>query len=54
MSKSAKVRDYMSSRLVSLEPAMPIHQAIGVLLKNGISGAPVIDPHGRLIGILSK
>jgi len=54
MSKSAKVRDYMSSRLVSLEPAMPIHQAIGILLKNGISGAPVIDAHDRLIGILSK
>jgi CBS domain-containing protein len=54
MSKSAKVRNYMSSRLVTLDPAMPIHQAIGILLKNGISGAPVIDVHGRLIGILSK
>jgi CBS domain-containing protein len=44
----------MSSRLVTLDPAMPIHQAIRILLKNGISGAPVIDVHGRLIGILSK
>jgi CBS domain-containing protein len=54
MNKSARVRDYMSSRLVTLDPAMPIHRAIGILLKNGISGAPVIDVHGRLVGILSK
>jgi len=54
MRKSAKVRDYMSKRLITLDPAMPILQAIQILLGAGISGAPVIDRHGRLVGILSK
>lgn len=54
MKKSATVRDYMSPRLVSLHPGMAIYAAIGILLEYRISGAPVIDPHGRLVGILSK
>jgi len=44
----------MSSELVALEPTMPIHQAIEILLRSGISGAPVIGKDGSLIGILSK
>ena len=47
-------RDYMATRLVTFTPDMDIHQAIGVLLKHKISGAPVLDTEGNLIGILSK
>ena len=54
MRKSAKVRDYMTSRLITLDPAMPMLTAIRTLLDNGVSGAPVIDANGRLVGILSK
>ncbi len=54
MRKPAKVRDYMSKRLLAFDPAMSIPQAIDVLLKNRISGAPVIDARGQLVGILSK
>lgn len=54
MTRSATARDYMSHRLVTLTPDTDIHHAIKLLLKNRISGAPVIDERGELIGILSK
>ena len=54
MSPSRTARDYMSARLVTLSPETDIHRAMKILLKNRISGAPVLDEHGNLVGILSK
>ncbi|MDH3475325.1 MAG: CBS domain-containing protein [Rhodospirillales bacterium] len=54
MSRSATAADYMSSKLITLAPDMDIHGAMRVLLSNRISGAPVIDAEGNLVGILSK
>ena len=54
MNKTAKARDYMSTRLITLTPETDIHRAIKLLLKHRISGAPVVDEDGRLIGVLSK
>jgi CBS domain-containing protein len=45
---------YMSSDLVTFTPEMDLHHAIRLLLKNRISGAPVVDGQGRLVGILTK
>ena len=41
--------DVMTTRLVTLSPDTPVQTAIGVLLKNRISGAPVVTegPDGR-------
>lgn len=47
-------RDIMTSRLVTFSPDQPIEKAIRLLLKHGISGAPVLDEDGGLIGILSE
>ena len=47
-------RDYMSKDLVTFTPGTDIHRAIRVLLEKRISGAPVVDERGGLIGILSK
>lgn len=44
----------MSSDLVTFSPEMDLHRAIRLLLKHRISGAPVIDGQGRLVGILTK
>lgn len=44
----------MSSRLITLKPDMNIHAAMKVLLENRISGAPVVDDAGALVGVLSK
>lgn len=54
MSKVPVVREFMVTSLVTLRPELPIRQAIDILLKHRISGAPVVDADGRLIGMLSE
>ena len=54
MPKSARVRDYMAANLVTFTPDMEILRAIHALIENRISGAPVVDEHGNLIGMLSE
>ena len=48
------VKNYMITRLITLTRDMDVYFAIGLLLKNRISGAPVIDNNNNLVGILSK
>lgn len=52
--KSAKVRDYMSGRLVTFSPQTDILDAMRELVHHKISGAPVVDDHGHLVGMLSE
>lgn len=52
--KSAKVRDHMSGKLVTFKPTTNVMHAISELVRHGISGAPVIDDHGHLVGMLSE
>lgn len=54
MLKSVKVRDYMTSDLVTLTADMDLFRAIDRLLIHQISGAPVLDEQGHLIGLLSE
>ncbi|MCK5274149.1 MAG: CBS domain-containing protein [Alphaproteobacteria bacterium] len=54
MSPSPTTRDYMSTDLVTFAPDTDIHRAIGTLLEKRISGAPVVDERGQLVGILSS
>ncbi len=54
MPKSIRVRDYMSASLITFTPDMEILEAVHVLVTNRISGAPVLDLHGNLIGMLSE
>ena len=54
MLKSGLVKDYMSAHLVAFSPDMGVLQAISMLVKKRISGAPVIDKRGNLIGMLSE
>lgn len=44
----------MSRDVVTLEPGMDVLQAIYVLLRHKISGAPVVDSSGKLIGMLTE
>jgi len=48
------VRDFMATNLVTLKPGMKIYDAIKVLLKNRISGAPVVDGDHHVVGVLSE
>lgn len=46
--------EIMRTKLITLSPELPIFDAIRVLLKNSISGAPVVDADGKLVGICSE
>jgi CBS domain-containing protein len=50
----ATARDLMSTRIIALEPGMDVLRAMQVLLDAGISGAPVVDAHGNLVGMLTQ
>ena len=49
-----KVKDYMSASLVVLSPSTSILEAARQLVENRISGAPVVDQTGNLVGLLSE
>lgn len=49
-----KVKDYMSGTKITFTPDMDILRAIHQLIEFKISGAPVIDKLGNLIGFLSE
>ncbi|NNE78702.1 MAG: CBS domain-containing protein [Silicimonas sp.] len=48
------VADYMARDLITLSPETEINHAMSLLLDNKISGAPVVDTRGVLVGVLSK
>lgn len=52
--KSVLARDYMTGSLTTLSPDMTLMDAVHVLLERRISGAPVVDRTGNLVGILSE
>ena len=53
-SRRTRARDFMATRLVTLQAGMSALDAIALLLKNRISGAPVVDKMGRLLGVFSE
>lgn len=52
--RSIKVSDYMTRHLVTFRPSTPLYEAMSVMLERRVSGAPVLDDDGRLIGMLSE
>lgn len=52
----ALVREHMTPAegLVQLNPQMEVMNAINQLVKHHISGAPVVDSEGKLVGMLSE
>ena len=54
MPRSMLVKDHMATEVVALQPDMEILRAAQVLIRHDISGAPVLDPHGRLVGLLTE
>ena len=47
-------RDIMVKKLVTLRPDMDVMDAVGMLLRNRISGAPVVDSAGKYLGVFSE
>jgi CBS domain-containing protein len=54
MESAMQVKDVMTSPIISVEPDASIWQAVRIMLQRRISGLPVIDKHGRLVGMVSE
>jgi len=49
-----KVREIMSKPPITIPDDYTVEEAAEVLLKNKISGAPVVDDNGQIMGIITK
>ena len=49
-----QVKDIMTSPVVSIEPDTSIVQAVRIMLQRHISGLPVVDKDGRLLGVVTE
>lgn len=54
MSIDAKVQDYMTSNLITISPTATVEDAVKLMEEKSISGLPVVDDTGTLVGILSE
>jgi predicted transcriptional regulator len=54
MLSSITVKDYMAGNVVTFKPDTNILDAVRVLVDRRISGAPVIDKRGNIVGMLSE
>ena len=49
-----KVKDIMTTEIITVSPETEIVQVTKLLLENRINGVPVLDETGRLVGILCQ
>ncbi|MFM0080674.1 CBS domain-containing protein [Paraburkholderia sediminicola] len=49
-----RASDVMTSTVISVTPEMTVREVARVFVDNGISGAPVLDPDGRVVGMISE
>ncbi|HUN98882.1 MAG TPA: CBS domain-containing protein [Bradyrhizobium sp.] len=49
-----KAADVMTVQVITVEPDAPISKAVRLMLQHHISGLPVVDRAGRLVGIVTE
>lgn len=54
MPRLPTVRDYMDTEVATLSPRMEIFAAIDLLTARHVTGAPVVDAAGAVIGIFTE
>jgi CBS domain-containing protein len=47
-------KEIMTRDIITVEPTMPVKKLAMTLIKNQISGAPVIGKNGKIVGIVSE
>jgi len=52
--QAIQVKDFMTRKLITFSPEDSMHDVIETLVAKGISGAPVVDNDGKLIGVISE
>jgi CBS domain-containing protein len=48
------IRDVMTSAVITVRPETPLKEVARLLIDNGISGVPVIDDRGAVLGVVSE
>ena len=48
-----KAGDLMSREVVTIRQGMSMWEAADLLIKNQVSGAPIVDGNGKCVGVLS-
>ena len=51
---SYRVRDVMTRKVVSVAPGATLAIAAGIMSRRSVSGLPVVDAKGRVVGVLSQ
>lgn len=54
MAKLPAIHEYMSTETLVLDPATDIYKAVDELLAHNVTGAPVVDGEGNLVGFISE
>jgi CBS domain-containing protein len=54
MKSFPKISDYMDTVVPTLNPETQIMAAVDFLLRRQVTGAPVVDSNGRLVGIITE
>lgn len=52
--QALQVKDFMAKKLITFSPDDSMHLVTKTLVGKGISGAPVIDSNGKLVGVISE
>lgn len=53
-STEIKVSDYMTKKLITFKPDQSVLEVMNTLIKNKISGGPVVNDKNELLGIISE
>jgi predicted transcriptional regulator len=48
-----RVRDLMQPQVISVVPEMTVRELAQTLLDEGVSGAPVLGPTGKILGVVA-
>ena len=51
---SLKVRDVMTQEVVTVEPETPLKDVARLMIDYGVSGIPVVDQTGLVVGVVSE
>ena len=54
MNLNYSIKEFMAKQLITFQSDTPIETAMESFLDNKISGAPVLDNQGNLVGVLSE
>ena len=52
--QSVKVEDYMARKLITFKPEQAMHEVVDELMRHKISGGPVVNSQGELVGVISE